>query len=157
YSPLCGVNRAQNPPTTPWSSSGILSNVLRYSFRSIALAQSSQPGNAEEGMGLLSEFRWTLSFPTSGEYLEHVHASSCQIKVFKTHILSFSSLETQERLHQNNFSTFCRLFTDFSGYYRWESGIAADSLNMSRDDVVQICCPADSIRLFDTIKGRPVN
>uniref|UniRef100_A0AAY5EEF2 Transcription factor CP2-like 1 n=1 Tax=Electrophorus electricus TaxID=8005 RepID=A0AAY5EEF2_ELEEL len=155
---------------------------------------------------------WTLSFPTSGEYLEHVHASSCQIKVFKvktherltekiekkslqdgekyqlsyettiltewrqtgprpspagdalstystnhqgepllllcsdTHILSFSSLETQERLHQNNFSTFCRLFTDFS---------AADSLNMSRDDVVQICCPADSIRLFDTIKGRP--
>uniref|UniRef100_A0A4W4FHD6 Transcription factor CP2-like 1 n=1 Tax=Electrophorus electricus TaxID=8005 RepID=A0A4W4FHD6_ELEEL len=133
---------------------------------SVFVQVHSQPGNAEEGMGLLSEFRWTLSFPTSGEYLEHVHASSCQIKVFKpkgadstggtlialllfalkTHILSFSSLETQERLHQNNFSTFCRLFTDFS---------AADSLNMSRDDVVQICCPADSIRLFDTIKGRP--
>lgn len=30
----------------------------------------------------------------------------------------------------------------------------ADLLKMSRDDLVQICGPADGIRLFNAIKGR---
>uniref|UniRef100_A0AAR2KMQ4 Transcription factor CP2-like 1 n=1 Tax=Pygocentrus nattereri TaxID=42514 RepID=A0AAR2KMQ4_PYGNA len=139
-----------------------------------------------------------------GEYLEHVHSCSCQIKVFKpkgadrklktdrkkiekkslvdrekyqpsyettilTEVRQYSRLldfhkaeyknseffepllpsfypqETQEWLHRNRFAPFCRLFSRFSG---------ADLLRMSRDDFIQICGPADGIRLFNNIKGR---
>uniref|UniRef100_A0AAY4C730 Grh/CP2 DB domain-containing protein n=1 Tax=Denticeps clupeoides TaxID=299321 RepID=A0AAY4C730_9TELE len=48
-------------------------------------------------------------------------------------------------LHRNRFSPFCRLFASFSG---------ADLLKMCKDDFVQICGPADGIRLFNAIKGR---
>ncbi|XP_036447410.1 transcription factor CP2-like protein 1 isoform X1 [Colossoma macropomum] len=58
---------------------------------------------------------------------------------------SFSPQETQEWLHRNRFAPFCRLFFRFSG---------ADLLRMSRDDFIQICGPADGIRLFNNIKGR---
>uniref|UniRef100_A0A8D1KLN3 Grh/CP2 DB domain-containing protein n=1 Tax=Sus scrofa TaxID=9823 RepID=A0A8D1KLN3_PIG len=140
----------------------------------------------------------------NGEYTEHLHSASCQIKVFKpkgadrkqktdrekmekrtaqekekyqpsyeTTILSEVSLggpsaghppeasalcpqhllpsasmqDAQQWLHRNRFSQFCRLFASFSG---------ADLLKMSRDDLVQICGPADGIRLFNAIKGRNV-
>uniref|UniRef100_A0A671KTR3 Transcription factor CP2-like protein 1 n=1 Tax=Sinocyclocheilus anshuiensis TaxID=1608454 RepID=A0A671KTR3_9TELE len=43
------------------------------------------------------------------------------------------------------FSSFCRLFSGFSG---------SDLLKMSREDFIQICGPADGIRLFNAIKGR---
>ncbi|XP_072542239.1 transcription factor CP2-like protein 1 [Salminus brasiliensis] len=58
---------------------------------------------------------------------------------------TFSPEETQEWLHRNRFSPFCRLFSRSSG---------ADLLKMSRDDFIQICGPADGIRLFNNIKGR---
>lgn len=35
--------------------------------------------------------------------------------------------------------------------------LGADLLKMSRDDLVQICGPADGIRLFNAIKGRWVS
>uniref|UniRef100_W5MBN1 Transcription factor CP2 n=1 Tax=Lepisosteus oculatus TaxID=7918 RepID=W5MBN1_LEPOC len=55
--------------------------------------------------------------------------------------------EAQQWLHRNRFSPFCRLFTNFSG---------ADLLKLTRDDVIQICGPADGIRLFNALKGRLV-
>ncbi|NXK43409.1 TFCP2 factor, partial [Piprites chloris] len=55
--------------------------------------------------------------------------------------------EAQQWLHRNRFSTFSRLFRNFSG---------ADLLKLSRDDVIQICGPADGIRLFNALKGRLV-
>ncbi|XP_040835145.1 alpha-globin transcription factor CP2 isoform X4 [Ochotona curzoniae] len=55
--------------------------------------------------------------------------------------------EAQQWLHRNRFSTFSRLFTNFSG---------ADLLKLTRDDVIQICGPADGIRLFNALKGRMV-
>ncbi|XP_065432620.1 alpha-globin transcription factor CP2 isoform X2 [Chrysemys picta bellii] len=55
--------------------------------------------------------------------------------------------EAQQWLHRNRFSTFSRLFTNFSG---------ADLLKLTREDVIQICGPADGIRLFNALKGRPV-
>ncbi|XP_072510796.1 alpha-globin transcription factor CP2 isoform X1 [Notamacropus eugenii] len=55
--------------------------------------------------------------------------------------------EVQQWLHRNRFSTFSRLFTNFSG---------ADLLKLTRDDVIQICGPADGIRLFNALKGRMV-
>uniref|UniRef100_A0A8C1L848 Grh/CP2 DB domain-containing protein n=1 Tax=Cyprinus carpio TaxID=7962 RepID=A0A8C1L848_CYPCA len=135
----------------------------------------------------------------AGEYTEHLHSASCQIKVFKpkgadrkqktdrekmekrapqekekyqpsyeTTILTECSpwpeityeifirinllptatpQEAQQWLHRNRFSPFCRLFTNFSG---------ADLLKLTREDVIQICGPADGIRLFNALKGRVV-
>jgi hypothetical protein len=37
------------------------------------------------------------------------------------------------------------------------SCLGADLLKMSRDDLVQVCGPADGIRLFNAIKGRCVS
>uniref|UniRef100_A0A8B9ZBY5 SAM domain-containing protein n=1 Tax=Buteo japonicus TaxID=224669 RepID=A0A8B9ZBY5_9AVES len=55
--------------------------------------------------------------------------------------------EAQQWLHRNRFSTFSRLFRNFSG---------ADLLKLTREDVIQICGPADGIRLFNALKGRYV-
>uniref|UniRef100_A0A8C9TYG7 Transcription factor CP2 n=1 Tax=Scleropages formosus TaxID=113540 RepID=A0A8C9TYG7_SCLFO len=145
-----------------------------------------------------------------GEYTEHLHSASCQVKVFKpkgadrkqktdrekmekrapqekekyqpsyeTTILtecspwpevtyvnnsptpafnsshnSFPNLlptatpqEAQQWLLRNRFSPYCRLFTNFSG---------TDLLKLTREDVIQICGPADGIRLFNTLKCRVV-
>uniref|UniRef100_A0A3P9QHT5 Transcription factor CP2 n=1 Tax=Poecilia reticulata TaxID=8081 RepID=A0A3P9QHT5_POERE len=120
----------------------------------------------------------------SEEYTEHLHSASCQVKVFKpkgadrkqktdrekmekrapqekekyqpsyeTTILTENLLPTatpqdaQQWLHRNRFSPFCRLFTNFSG---------ADLLKLTREDVIQICGPADGIRLYNALKGRVV-
>ncbi|XP_051567063.1 transcription factor CP2-like protein 1 [Myxocyprinus asiaticus] len=62
------------------------------------------------------------------------------------HLLpSSSTQDTQQWLHRNRFSSFCRLFLGFSG---------SDLLKIGRDDLIQICGPADGIRLFNAIKGR---
>ncbi|XP_036400823.1 transcription factor CP2-like protein 1 [Megalops cyprinoides] len=62
------------------------------------------------------------------------------------HLLPTSNpQDTQQWLHRHRFSPFCRLFSSFSG---------ADLLKMSKEDFVQICGPADGIRLFNAIKGR---
>uniref|UniRef100_A0A671XRN7 Transcription factor CP2-like 1 n=1 Tax=Sparus aurata TaxID=8175 RepID=A0A671XRN7_SPAAU len=145
----------------------------------------------------------TFTSNEHGEYLEHVHSSSCQVKVFKPkgadrklktdrekidkkslqdrdkyqpshdttllkecspwpdalnltihsssstpspHLLPSSSpQDTQQWLHRHRFSPYSRLFTSFSG---------GDLLRMSREDLIQICGPADGIRLFNTMKGR---
>ncbi|KAG2467839.1 TFCP2 factor, partial [Polypterus senegalus] len=83
----------------------------------------------------------------NGEYTEHLHSASCQIKVFKNLLPTATPQEAQQWLHRNRFSPFCRLFTNFSG---------ADLLKLTRDDVIQICGPADGIRLFNALKGRVV-
>ncbi|XP_028663893.1 transcription factor CP2-like protein 1 [Erpetoichthys calabaricus] len=55
--------------------------------------------------------------------------------------------DAQQWLHRNRFSPFCRLFSNFSG---------ADLLKMGKEDFVQICGPADGIRLFNVMKGRGI-
>ncbi|XP_043910988.1 transcription factor CP2-like protein 1 isoform X1 [Protopterus annectens] len=55
--------------------------------------------------------------------------------------------ETQQWLLKNRFSNYCRMFSNFT---------AADLLKLSRDDVIQICGPADGIRLFNALKSRSV-
>uniref|UniRef100_A0AAQ5ZXT9 Grh/CP2 DB domain-containing protein n=1 Tax=Amphiprion ocellaris TaxID=80972 RepID=A0AAQ5ZXT9_AMPOC len=138
----------------------------------------------------------TFTTNEHGEYMEHVHSSSCQVKVFKPkgadrklktdrekidkkapqdrekyqsshettllkevrhavlflepqccrHLLPSSSpQDIQQWLQRHRFSPFSRLFSSFSG---------ADLLRMSREDLIQICGPADGIRLFNTMKGR---
>ncbi|XP_058890092.1 transcription factor CP2-like protein 1 isoform X2 [Acipenser ruthenus] len=55
--------------------------------------------------------------------------------------------DAQQWLHRHRFSPYSRLFANFSG---------ADLLKMSKEDLVQICGPADGIRLYNVIKRRNV-
>uniref|UniRef100_A0A8C3SXR7 Grh/CP2 DB domain-containing protein n=1 Tax=Chelydra serpentina TaxID=8475 RepID=A0A8C3SXR7_CHESE len=58
-----------------------------------------------------------------------------------------SILETQQWLHKNRFSGYCRLLANFTG---------ADLLKLSRSDLIQICGAADGIRLSNALKARCV-
>ncbi|XP_047239922.1 upstream-binding protein 1 isoform X1 [Girardinichthys multiradiatus] len=53
--------------------------------------------------------------------------------------------DTQKWLLKNRFSSYARLFSHFSG---------SDLLKLTRDDLVQICGPADGIRLYNALKSR---
>ncbi|XP_075872266.1 upstream-binding protein 1 isoform X2 [Nelusetta ayraudi] len=55
--------------------------------------------------------------------------------------------DAQKWLVKNRFNSYTRLFTHFSG---------SDLLKLTRDDLVQICGPADGIRLFNALKSRSV-
>ncbi|KAM9738575.1 upstream-binding protein 1 isoform 2-T2 [Menidia menidia] len=55
--------------------------------------------------------------------------------------------DTQKWLLKNRFSSYARVFSHFSG---------SDLLKLTRDDLVQICGPADGIRLFNALKSRSV-
>ncbi|KAM9775806.1 upstream-binding protein 1 isoform 1-T1 [Syngnathus typhle] len=55
--------------------------------------------------------------------------------------------DTQKWLLKNRFNSCARLFTHFSG---------SDLLKLTRDDLVQICGPADGIRLFYALKSKSV-
>ncbi|XP_044770777.1 alpha-globin transcription factor CP2 isoform X3 [Neomonachus schauinslandi] len=72
---------------------------------------------------------------------------SLKLNVIQNLLPTTTPQEAQQWLHRNRFSTFTRLFTNFSG---------ADLLKLTRDDVIQICGPADGIRLFNALKGRMV-
>ncbi|KAI4574896.1 hypothetical protein MJG53_002836 [Ovis ammon polii x Ovis aries] len=85
----------------------------------------------------------TVLIPSNSSPTHPVEA----LPVGSDHLLPSASMQdAQQWLHRNRFSQFCRLFASFSG---------ADLLKMSRDDLVQICGPADGIRLFNAIKGSP--
>ncbi|XP_030397540.1 transcription factor CP2-like protein 1 isoform X1 [Gopherus evgoodei] len=58
-----------------------------------------------------------------------------------------SILETQQWLHKNRFSSYCRMLANFTG---------ADLLKLSRSDLIQICGAADGIRLSNALKARCV-
>ncbi|KAM9823740.1 upstream-binding protein 1 [Neosynchiropus ocellatus] len=55
--------------------------------------------------------------------------------------------DTQKWLLKNRFNSYTRVFAHFSG---------SDLLKLTRDDLVQICGPADGIRLFNALKSRSV-
>ncbi|KAM8759398.1 upstream-binding protein 1 isoform 2-T2 [Rhynchonycteris naso] len=60
---------------------------------------------------------------------------------------SATTQETQQWLLRNRFSSYTRLFSNFSG---------ADLLKLTKEDLVQICGAADGIRLYNSLKSRSV-
>ncbi|XP_047614219.1 transcription factor CP2-like protein 1 isoform X4 [Phacochoerus africanus] len=58
-----------------------------------------------------------------------------------------SILETQQWLHRHRFTSYCRLLANFTG---------TDLLKLTRQDLIQICGAADGIRLFNTLRARPI-
>ncbi|XP_008583392.1 PREDICTED: upstream-binding protein 1-like isoform X2 [Galeopterus variegatus] len=57
---------------------------------------------------------------------------------------SATTQETQQWLIKNRFSSYARLFSDFSG---------ADLLKLTKEDLVQICGAADGIRLYNSLRS----
>lgn len=55
--------------------------------------------------------------------------------------------DAQKWLLKNRFNSYTRIFSHFSG---------SDLLKLTRDDLVQICGPADGIRLYNALKSRSV-
>lgn len=60
---------------------------------------------------------------------------------------SATTQETQQWLLKNRFSSYTRLFSNFSG---------ADLLKLTKEDLVQICGAADGIRLYNSLKSRSI-
>uniref|UniRef100_A0A672G2M1 Transcription factor CP2 n=1 Tax=Salarias fasciatus TaxID=181472 RepID=A0A672G2M1_SALFA len=89
------------------------------------------------------------SFPVAEGNGSPNHQPEPVVQVADVSMFSHSATpqDAQQWLHRNRFSPFCRLFTNFSG---------ADLLKLTREDVIQICGPADGIRLFNALKGRVV-
>ncbi|XP_077019383.1 upstream-binding protein 1-like [Tamandua tetradactyla] len=55
--------------------------------------------------------------------------------------------ETQQWLLRHRFSSYCRMLANFTG---------TDLLKLTRQDLIQICGAADGIRLFNTLRARPI-
>uniref|UniRef100_A0A7N6ACC9 Grh/CP2 DB domain-containing protein n=1 Tax=Anabas testudineus TaxID=64144 RepID=A0A7N6ACC9_ANATE len=99
------------------------------------------------------EATYVSNSPTPG--FNSTHNSFPVAEGYECFMISANSLmitpatpqDAQQWLHRNRFSQFCRLFTSFSG---------ADLMKLTREDVIQICGPADGIRLFNALKGRVV-
>uniref|UniRef100_A0A4W5LUW7 Transcription factor CP2 n=1 Tax=Hucho hucho TaxID=62062 RepID=A0A4W5LUW7_9TELE len=92
------------------------------------------------------EVTYVNNSPSPGFNSTHNTCSEphCQfIKYYGDNLLPAATpQDAQQWLHRNRFSPFCRLFTNFSG---------ADLLKLTREDVIQICGPADGIRLFNGV------
>ncbi|KAK1898423.1 Transcription factor CP2 [Dissostichus eleginoides] len=87
------------------------------------------------------------SFPVAEGNGSPTHLPEPVVQVADNLLPTATPQDAQQWLLRNRFSPFCRLFTNFSG---------ADLLKLTREDVIQICGPADGIRLFNALKGRVV-
>ncbi|CAK8696132.1 unnamed protein product [Clavelina lepadiformis] len=62
-------------------------------------------------------------------------------------IASSTIIQTQEWLQRNRFGGYLKTFGNFCG---------SDLLTLSRDDITQICGPADGIRLYNALRSKTV-
>ncbi|KAH0510649.1 Alpha-globin transcription factor CP2 [Microtus ochrogaster] len=136
----------------------------------------------------------------NGEYTEHLHSASCQIKVFKPKGADRKQKTDREKMekrtphekekyqpsYETTILTECSPWPEItyvnnspspgfnSSHSSFSLGegngspnhqpeppppvtdVRADLLKLTRDDVIQICGPADGIRLFNALKGRMV-
>ncbi|GCC31372.1 hypothetical protein chiPu_0009829 [Chiloscyllium punctatum] len=111
----------------------------------------------------------TFKQNANGDYTEHLHSASCQVKVFKPKGADRKQKTDREKIekrtpkerekYQHSYDTTilteCSPWPDAS-YVSSTPSIGADLLKMSKEDLIQICGPADGIRLFNAIKGRNV-
>uniref|UniRef100_A0AAX7VN93 Grh/CP2 DB domain-containing protein n=1 Tax=Astatotilapia calliptera TaxID=8154 RepID=A0AAX7VN93_ASTCA len=178
----------------------LFSILLSFQVNCISTEFTPRKHGGEKGVPFRIQVDTYTTNEHVDEYVEHVHSSSCQVKVFKPkgadrklktdrekidkktpqdrekyqpshdttllkecspwpdalNLTSHSTSSTPSPIYHSSptsctftegFSPFSRLFTSFSG---------ADLLRMTREDLIQICGPADGIRLFNTMKGRCV-
>ncbi|KAF7664901.1 hypothetical protein LDENG_00160800 [Lucifuga dentata] len=128
----CGDSLAKRGSCSPWPDTAYVSTnqAATPSFASTPLSTyttSSVPDSDSSSPNHQAE-------PVSHGNLEQLSPTA-------------SIQDTQKWLLKNRFSSYTRLFAHFSG---------SDLLKLTRDDLVQICGPADGIRLFNALKSRSV-
>uniref|UniRef100_A0A8C4Y700 Grh/CP2 DB domain-containing protein n=1 Tax=Gopherus evgoodei TaxID=1825980 RepID=A0A8C4Y700_9SAUR len=121
------------------------------SYESTVLAEcgpwpeaSSSPQSPPATPGLPSPHAFKLLPPESPPVTPNTPLSICLSQALNP---CASILETQQWLHKNRFSSYCRMLANFTG---------ADLLKLSRSDLIQICGAADGIRLSNALKARCV-
>ncbi|XP_033950158.1 upstream-binding protein 1 isoform X6 [Pseudochaenichthys georgianus] len=104
--------------------------------------QAATPSFTSTPLSTYTTFPLSLSLspPT---HLPNAHVVKISDKLNPT----ASIQDAQKWLLKNRFNSYTRLFSHFSG---------SDLLKLTRDDLVQICGPADGIRLFNALKSRSV-
>uniref|UniRef100_A0A668SXL1 Upstream-binding protein 1 n=1 Tax=Oreochromis aureus TaxID=47969 RepID=A0A668SXL1_OREAU len=132
----CGDSLAKRGSCSPWPD-----NAYTSTNQAATLSFASTP---------LSTY--TTSSVLDSDSSSPNHQADPGTRCFLTPVTSFLSptasiQDTQKWLLKNRFSSYTRLFSNFSG---------SDLLKLTRDDLVQICGPADGIRLFNALKSRSV-
>nr|XP_040044656.1 upstream-binding protein 1 isoform X4 [Gasterosteus aculeatus aculeatus] len=120
-----------NQAATPSFASTPLST---YTTSSIPDSESSSPNHQADPVSL-------------GNSEVSLHASLLYDLVERQLSPTATIQDAQKWLLKNRFNSYARLFSHFSG---------SDLLKLTRDDLVQICGPADGIRLFNALKSRSV-
>ncbi|KAF3833837.1 hypothetical protein F7725_025041 [Dissostichus mawsoni] len=142
----CGDSLAKRGSCSPWPDNAYVSPnqaatpsftstpLSTYTTSSVPDSESSSPNHqADPGSHGNSE---VILHPTQlFELVEKQLSPTASIQ------------DAQKWLLKNRFNSYTRLFSHFSG---------SDLLKLTRDDLVQICGPADGIRLFNALKSRSV-
>ncbi|XP_043858826.1 upstream-binding protein 1-like [Dromiciops gliroides] len=132
----CGDSAAKRGSCSPWPSTSNSGSSASYVSDSPAPAPALT--TAQHNTGSVPES--SSSSPnnqgegTSQDFGEQLHPLA-------------TIQEAQQWLVRNRFSAYMGLFANFSG---------ADLLKLTRDDLVQICGPADGIRLHNALKSRTI-
>uniref|UniRef100_A0A8B9L288 Upstream-binding protein 1 n=1 Tax=Astyanax mexicanus TaxID=7994 RepID=A0A8B9L288_ASTMX len=117
--------------------------LKKSSKRTLPADCGDSTAKSKRGSLYLTHFPFPLSESSSpnhqGEAVCHITMESLSP--------SASMQDVQQWLHKNRFNSYSRIFTHFSG---------SDLLKLTREDLVQICGPADGIRLYNALKSRAV-
>ncbi|XP_032391595.1 upstream-binding protein 1 isoform X1 [Etheostoma spectabile] len=141
----CGDSLAKRGSCSPWPDAYVSPNqaatpsftstpLSTYTTSSVPDSDSSSPNHPADP-GSLGNSEVSLPSAHLYELVEKQLSPTASIQ------------DAQKWLLKNRFNSYTRLFTHFSG---------SDLLKLTRDDLVQICGPADGIRLFNALKSRSV-
>ncbi|XP_061678657.1 upstream-binding protein 1 isoform X2 [Syngnathoides biaculeatus] len=133
----CGDSLAKRGSCSPWPDSAYVApnQAATPSFTSTPLSTYTAGAAA------------SASLPDSDSSSPNHHAEPGGHAGTEQLSPAASIQDTQKWLLKNRFNSYTRLFTHFSG---------SDLLKLTRDDLVQICGPADGIRLFNALKSKSV-
>lgn len=128
----CGDSLAKRGSCSPWSDNAYVSTN-----------QAATPSFASTSLSTYT----TSSVPDSDSSSPNHQADPGSYGTSEQLSPTASIQDAQKWLLKNRFNSYTRLFSHFSG---------SDLLKLTRDDLVQICGPADGIRLYNALKSRSV-
>ncbi|XP_037330097.2 upstream-binding protein 1 isoform X1 [Pungitius pungitius] len=141
----CGDSLAKRGSCSPWPDAYVSPNqaatpsfastpLSTYTTSSVPDSESSSPNHQADPVSL-------------GNSEVSLHSSLLYDLAERQLSPTATIQDAQKWLLKNRFNSYARLFSHFSG---------SDLLKLTRDDLVQICGPADGIRLFNALKSRSV-
>ncbi|XP_032436639.1 upstream-binding protein 1 isoform X2 [Xiphophorus hellerii] len=145
----CGDSLAKRGSCSPWPDAAYTSTsqaatpsftstpLSTYTTSSVLDSDSSSPNHQADTGGQGNSEKVELNVVATEVVVSSVQQLSPAASI----------QDAQKWLLKNRFSSYTRLFSHFSG---------SDLLKLTRDDLVQICGPADGIRLFNALKSRSV-